>query len=171
MLVDNELFNRCFEDFQTSAWRFETQPTYTMPREQPGLARFLAGEPKPPDHNERWHGRIRTWAAAGKTINRVRTVRRPLTDYQRLQFSWSIPGNVEAGENVHVLDLTELELDLPTQDFWIFDESLVVQLNFRPDGTLINREKQEDSTVDQYIAWRDTALKHSVPFSEWTAGT
>jgi hypothetical protein len=109
--------------------------------------------------------------SAEKTISRVRTVRGPLTDYQRFQFAWGIPGNVEAGEDVRVLDLAEHGLDLPTQDFWIFDETTVVQLNFRPDGTLINREKQKDSKLEQYLAWRDIALPPSVPFSEWHAGT
>ena len=171
MLVEREQYDFYFNNYERSAWRFETQPTYTMPREQPGLARFLAGQPMLPNHNEKWHGQVQSMVAAGKTIARVRTVRRPLTDYQRYQFTYGIPGNIKAGEDVRVLDLTELDLDLPTQDFWLFDETTIVQLNFRPDGTLMNREKPDDSKLEQYLAWRDTALKHSVSFSEWNAGT
>ncbi|HEY0450389.1 DUF6879 family protein [Actinophytocola sp.] len=167
MLLDRQQFDRCFTDYKRSAWRFETQPTYTMPREQPGLARFLAGEPKLPDHNKQWHGRVRAMVAAGKTIGRVRTVRRPLTDYQRFQLAWGIPGNIEAGEDIRILDLTDLQLDLPIQDFWLYDETTVVQLNFRPDGTLMDRQKPVDSA--QYLVWRDIAVSHSVPFGEWTA--
>jgi hypothetical protein len=109
--------------------------------------------------------------AAGKTIGRARVVRHPLTEYQRYQLAWGIPGNVEAGEDIRILDLTNLELDLPSQDFWIFDETIVVHLNFRPDGTLINHDRQENPDLKQYLTWRDTALAHAVPLSEWNART
>ena len=167
MLLDREQFRRHFTDYKRSAWRFETQPTYAMPDELEELSQFLAGEPMPSDYNEEWHGRVRYMVEAGKTISRVRTVRRPLTDYQRYQFAWIVPGNIEAGEDFRILDLTDLDLDLPTQDFWLFDDTTVVQLNFRPDGTLVDRQKPADSA--QYLVWRDTAVSHSVPFGEWTA--
>jgi hypothetical protein len=109
--------------------------------------------------------------AAGKTIGRVRTVRQPLTEYQRYQLDWGIPGNIEAGEDIRILDLTNLELDLPSQDFWMFDETIVVHLNFRQDGTLINHDRLENPDLNQYLRWRDTALAHAVPLSEWNART
>jgi hypothetical protein len=171
VLLDSAQFTLQLTGYERSAWRFETQPTYTIPIEQASLSRFLAGEPKPPDHNETWHEHVRSLVAAGKSIGRVRTVRRPLTDYQRYQLAWGIPGNIEAGEDIRILDLTDLQLDLPTQDFWLFDETTVVDLNFRPDGTLINVDKLEDPKLEQYLTWRDTALSHAMPFGEWNAGT
>ncbi|MCP2262486.1 hypothetical protein LX15_006225 [Streptoalloteichus tenebrarius] len=171
MLLDAEQFRKHLTGFDRSAWRFETQPTYTMPNEQESLARFLSGEPQPEGHNAGWHGTVRSLVAEGKSIGRVRTVRKPLTDYQRYQLAWGIPGNVEAGEDIRILDLTDLDLDLPTQDFWLFDESVVVDLNFRPDGTLINIERREDADLAQYLKWRDLALAHAVPVSEWNART
>ncbi|WP_020673379.1 DUF6879 family protein [Amycolatopsis nigrescens] len=136
-LLKGQAFSARFSDYKRSAWRFETQPVYTMPGEQPGLARFLAGEPQPAGHNDDWHEKVRSWVSAGKSIGRARTVRQPLTDYQRYQLAWGIPGNVEAGEDIRILDLTEDDLGLPDQDFWLFDDSTVVHLNFNPDGTLV----------------------------------
>ncbi|WP_158891689.1 DUF6879 family protein [Amycolatopsis anabasis] len=167
-ILDGATFSAYFDNYQRSAWRFETQPVYTMPSEQANIARFLAGEPKPPEHNEDWHEEVREYVAAGKTIGRVRTVRQPLTDYQRYQLAWGIPGNVEAGEDIRILDLTEGDLGLSDQDFWLFDDSTVVHLNFNQDGTLANLELVDNTNdVPTYLVWRETALKHAVPFSEY----
>ncbi|MDI2029442.1 hypothetical protein QFW96_12505 [Saccharopolyspora sp. TS4A08] len=167
MIVPDLLQN--FDECERTAWRFECQPTYTMPRERAGFDRWKAGEPKPEGHNSAWHERVRGYLAAGKALGRVRVVRRPFTIYQRYQMAWGIPGNIEAGEDIRMLDSTDLELDLPNQDFWLFDDKTVVHLNFEEDGTLINLEQLEDPDLSLYRKWRDTALAHAVPFSEFDA--
>lgn len=171
MILGDEQIGARFREYARTAWRFECQPVYTIPREQPGLQTFLSGEPMPPGHNERWHSNVRGWIASGKSIGRVRTVRQPLTDYQRYQLAWGIPGNVEAGEDIRILDLTDDDLGLPNQDFWLFDDSIVVHLNFRGDGTLINREQLEEPDLAKYRAWQDVAVKGAVPFAEYAART
>ncbi|SFT84777.1 hypothetical protein SAMN04487904_110134 [Actinopolyspora lacussalsi subsp. righensis] len=171
MLLDGEQFGQYLTDYKRTAWRFETQPAYAMPNEQDNLNRWRAGEPKPEGHNATWHETVRKAVNAEKTIGRVRTVRQPLTEYQRFQLDWAIPGNIEAGEDIRILDLTDLELSLPSQDFWVFDDETVVDLNFRPDGTLINVDKLEDPDLDQYLKWRDTALAHAVSLTDWNART
>jgi uncharacterized protein DUF6879 len=168
-VLDDKAWSRCWDDFKKSAWRMEVQQTYTIPGED--FAQFLAGEPEPQGHNDRWHDQIRRWAAVGKSINRVRLVRYPLSDYQRYIFSWGVPGNVAAGEDVRVLDVTSDDFGIPDQDFWIFDDSTVVHLNFNPDGTLINHEQIDEPDIAKYRGWQETALKYSVPFSEWNART
>lgn len=80
--------------------------TYTMPREAENVAHFLRRDPKPVDHNARWHERVRGYVISGRSIGRVRVVRRLLTDYQRYQFAWGIPGNIAAGEGIRTLDVT-----------------------------------------------------------------
>nr|WP_246025114.1 DUF6879 family protein [Saccharopolyspora antimicrobica] len=142
-----------------------------MPNEQENLSRWRAGEPKPEGHNSAWHDRVRGYLADGKTLGRVRVVRQPLTQYQRYQLTWGIPGNIEAGEDIRILDLTNLDLDLPSHDFWLFDDEIVVDLNFNPDGTLINLDQRENPDLLMYRKWRDTALTHAVSFSEFNART
>src|SRR5215470_7889621 len=44
-------------------------------------------------------------------LQRLKVVRRPFTEYTRFLFAWAIPGNVEAGEDYRILDLTEKSLD------------------------------------------------------------
>ncbi|MGW3294430.1 DUF6879 family protein [Streptomyces xiamenensis] len=168
MILDGENWQRFFDSFEQEAWRFEAQPTYTMPAEQVNIARFKRGETKPADHNVRWHQRVQGFVASGRRIGRVRIVRRPLTDYQRYQFAWGIPGNIAAGEDIRVLDVTTESYGLPLsgQDWWMFDGTRIAHLNFHPDGTQINRETYEGSP-EPYQEWKRIALEHAVPFAEY----
>ncbi|MFE0024814.1 DUF6879 family protein [Amycolatopsis sp. NPDC059021] len=167
MLLSSEELGALFRDFERSAFRMETHQTYTMPSEQAGLQRFLAGEPKPDEHNAGWTATVRANVAAGKTMQRLKVVRRPFTDYTRFLFAWAIPGNVDAGEDYRILDLTDSAMHLPEQDFWLFDDTTVALLNFTEDGVLRDRELVDASELDTYRRWRDLALAEAVPFGEY----
>ncbi|MGX2996305.1 DUF6879 family protein [Streptomyces sp. JNUCC 64] len=168
MFLDGDEWGRYFDSFTQDAWRFEAQPTYSMPSERANVERFLRGEPKPERHNALWHEDVRTYRATGRTIGRVRIVRQPLTDYQRYQFAWGVPDNIAAGEDIRVLDVTHEDFGLPLagQDWWMFDDLKLVHLNFRPDGTQINREVF-DGDLTPYREWRRIAVENSVPFEEY----
>src|SRR3954453_22257230 len=75
VLLDGDEWRRTFDAYERDAWRFEAQPVYAMPREAENVARFLRGDPKPADHNARWHERVRGYVASGRAIGRVRVVR------------------------------------------------------------------------------------------------
>lgn len=81
---------------------------------------------------------------------------------------WGIPGNIEAGEDIRILDVTDDEYGLPLtgQDWWMFDDARIVHLNSRPDGTQISREIFEGG-LEPYREWRRVAMLHAVPFSEY----
>ncbi|MER7707976.1 DUF6879 family protein [Kitasatospora sp. NPDC097605] len=55
---------------------------------------------------------------------------------------------------------------LPDQDFWLFDDRRVVLMNYRPDGTQINR-RVHDGDPAPYAAWKGLAIAESVPFAEY----
>ncbi|MFE2745879.1 DUF6879 family protein [Streptomyces scopuliridis] len=71
---------------------------------------------------------------------------------------------------MRILDLTDRENPgLPGQDFWLFDSSKVVAMNYRSDGTQISRDLLEVPDLNQYRQWKELALSLSVPFSEYGA--
>jgi len=74
--------------FPQLGFRLELHPIYTMPGETDELRRFMAGQKPPPDYHYGWLDTVATARAAGKTMRRVRVVRRPLTDYIRYEFEW-----------------------------------------------------------------------------------
>lgn len=165
VLLEGDEWQSYFRKFKRSAFRLEVHQVYTMPAEAATVRDFLAGETLPDGFNAAWHRTVREHTAAGRTMTRAKTVRRPLTDYSRYLFEWCIPGNVSAGEEYRIVDITNgPHPGLPQQDFWLFDETTVVHLNYRRDGTQINRELIRDPDLRTYLGWRDLALKDSVPF-------
>lgn len=170
MLLDGEHWQSYFTNFQRSAFRLEVHQTYTMPGEVDDLARYRAGASVPEDFNADWHQKIRTQTAAGRSLQRAKIVRRPLTEYTRYLFDWAIPGNVDAGEDYRIVDLTDVEnARLPEQDFWFFDDTTVVLMNYRSDGTQIGRELLDDPDLEQFRGRRDLALEFGVPFKEYVS--
>ncbi|MFF3552527.1 DUF6879 family protein [Streptomyces tsukubensis] len=168
VLLDGEEWQSYFRDFRRSAFRLEVHQTYTMPAEAESLRSFLGGDSLPEGFNAAWHETIRGHITSGRTMTRAKIVRRPLTDYSRYLFEWCIPGNAAAGEDYRIVDLTGRPgSGLPDQDFWLFDDAVVVHLNYRADGTQINRELITDPDLDTYRLWRDLALKDAVPFGEY----
>jgi len=162
---------RYFDEFTSSAFRLELRQTYVISKEQPHLRRFLAGETKPDGHNAAWREKVVRLTAAGRSIQRVKAIRRPLTDYLRYQCAWSIPGNAAAGEDYRMVDIAVDDFGLPDQDFWLFDDETVVHLNYNPDGTFIGAEVMVEPDIAQYREWRDNSISHGVPFPEWISGS
>ncbi|SHF26610.1 DUF6879 family protein [Streptoalloteichus hindustanus] len=167
MLLTGEQLSGYLNTFERSAFRLEVHQVYTMPDEVEELRLFLSGGEKPQGGNVEWHSLVRSNVESGKTMQRVKIVRRPFTDYTRYLMSWEVPDNVAAGEDYRILDLTDREVGLPEQDFWLFDESTVALVNINPDGTLLNLELVESTGINQYLQWRDLALAESVPFTEY----
>jgi hypothetical protein len=161
-------FSAFVRDFNGSAFRLETLQTYTVPSERESLVQFLAGEEKPADHNSATHRRLRELMAAGNTWTKVKLIRRPLTDYQRYSIEWAIPGNIAAGWVHRIIDVTDRAVGLPDTDFWIYDDSKVVVLNYDQEGRPLSAEPI-DTDIGQYRRWRDIAMKESIPFSEYRA--
>ena len=92
-------------------------------------------------------------------------------DYISYEFEWGFIYNVEAGEDIRVLDLTDQPgPGLPDHDFWLFDDQTVVQMLYRPDGTQIGRELLADPDLDTYLGYQDKAWCGSVPFGDYLAG-
>ncbi|WP_416970221.1 DUF6879 family protein [Streptomyces sp. 4F14] len=170
MLLDGDAWNDCFDSMRSEAWRLETLPVYTMPQEAEKLARFLAGEKSPDDYASAWMDEVRQWTAQGKYVGRVHILTRPLSDYLRFEFEYYYRHHVTASEDIRILDLTGRDNPgLPEQDFWMFDESKVVLMNYRADGTQIGRELYEGDP-EPYRRWRRLAVAESVPFLEYVSG-
>ncbi|GLZ34228.1 hypothetical protein Lesp02_64150 [Lentzea sp. NBRC 105346] len=163
--------NGLFETYTRSAFRLETRQIYNMPNEQENFNKFLRGEPYDDmKYSTDWRNLVSANIAAGKTMQRAKLVRRPYTDYTRWLLTIGVPRNTKAGEDYRIVDITDRELDLPDLDFWLFDESTVLLLHFNDDNTLRDREVLENPPdLAKYLAWRDYALEHSVPFSEYSA--
>ncbi|HEY3504049.1 MAG TPA: hypothetical protein VGN37_14855 [Actinocatenispora sp.] len=166
MFLAGDEWQATLHGFSRSAWRLETLDVYTMPEEDEALREFRAGKRLPQDFRSGWTDRIREHNAAGRTIGRVHVLTRPLSEYLRFEFDY-YRAHGRAGEDIRILDVTDRESPLAgVGDFWLFDDAIVVRMNYRPDGTQINRELVTGDT-GRYLDYRRIALAESVPFEEY----
>ena len=164
-----EAWPKFFDSFEQEAFRLETLPVYKVEGEWDDFQRFLTTGEMDVSEDSPWFQRIRHYRNTGRWIGRVHVVTRPLTDYLRFEFTFQ-RHSVQAGEDIRILDLTDrVNPGLPDQDFWMFDESKVVRMDYEADGTQIGRELLEDIDPAPYVAWKRLALEHSEPFMEFYA--
>lgn len=161
-------FEALFDTFTRSAWRLETQPAYDEPEEREPLRRWLAGEPDDLAWMADWWAWIRDITRSGKRFGRVRVLYDPPSDYQRFELGALTSPAVQAGEDIRILPVARArELNLPDQDFWLFDDSRVAVLHFGADG-VAGAELIEDATaVRPFRHARDRAWDASVTYQEW----
>lgn len=102
--------------------------------ELPQLAKWRAGEPDDLGWVASYAATVRGHVAAGRTIRRARIVSEPLCEYQRWSYSIS-HYLVDAGEQVGWVPRPLVsEIAMPGNDFWMFDDRLVVFLHYTGDG-------------------------------------
>jgi hypothetical protein len=98
--------------------------------------------------------------ADGKRIERVRVVTEPNSDYVR--WSLRIAGlNIAAGEDIRYLPrMVAGELDLPNEDYWLFDSCRVAILRFDGADRLLGVELVEEPTAVVERCYRRDAAWH-----------
>ncbi|MEU8891171.1 DUF6879 family protein [Streptomyces sp. NPDC048442] len=170
MLLDGDEWRRQFTEIKQEAWRLETLPQYLVPQEAEDFAAFREGRPMTPYTSSSYTERVSRQCAEGKRNGRVHLVTQPLSDYLRFEFSRYYEVHARAGDDIRILDVTDrvnpLE-DVP--DFWMFDQSKVVLMNYEADGTQINREVFKGG-VCPFLEYQRIAVAESVPFEEYVNG-
>jgi hypothetical protein len=161
-------FERLFDTFTSSAWRLEAQGVYDEIEEREPLLRFLAGEPDDLEWMADWFDWIRDITATGKLFGRVRVLADPITDYQRFELGLLSPPAVDAGEDIRVLTRAQARaLDLPDQDFWLFDDTRVAVMHFGPGGVAGADLIDDLASVRPFRDARDRAWDAAVPYRDW----
>lgn len=169
MLLAGEDWRRTFDAMRLEAWRLETLPVYRVPQEAEAIGRFLAGEPVTREATQPWFDRVKAYVASGRSVGRVHIVAQPLSDYLRFEFE-HYRHNVEAGEAVRILDVTNRPNPLEgVGDFWMFDRTRIVLMRYEPDGTQISREVYAGDP-EPFLEYQRIALAESVPFEEYVKG-
>jgi hypothetical protein len=151
--------------FRSSAFRLETLQVYSVPQEAEMIAAFRRGETvKPPDGHP-WLKRVREATITGRQMQRVRIVSYPLSEYVRFEMSL-YPHSVASGEDIRIAEACP-ELEACNRDFWLFDDSIAVVLEYDNDGRFLGAEATEH--VVTYRQQRDLALSRSMELSAYTA--
>jgi hypothetical protein len=171
-IIGLDEFDRLFTQFEHTAWRLETRRRYASDEVTDTYAQFTRGEPVNWEGvDAEWGAERREQTALGKRFERVRIVDSPPTPGQ-LYLLDNARRNSAVGEDIRSLWRADAErLELPDEDFWIFDSRLVARLNFDEADNLVNVELiTEPVEVNRYAQARDGAWHYAVPYEEFAAG-
>lgn len=169
MLLAGEAWAARFERFTHEAWRLETLPQYLMPQEAEEFAAFKASGEHIDPHSvsNEYTDRLRRQVSEGRVQGRVHVVSQPLSDYLRFEFAQYYAPHALAGEQIRILDVTGRPNPVHgAQDFWMFDRSEVVLMNYEPYGKQISREVFAGDPAP-YVEYQRIAIAESVPFEEY----
>ena len=81
-----------------------------------------------------WHELVQTAVRRGVEVRRARIVSEPVSEY--IQFEYDVTfSNIEAGEEVRWLPRRRAtDLALPGNDFWLFDDQVLIINHFAGNG-------------------------------------
>jgi hypothetical protein len=156
-----------------TAFRLETLDLYDVNSNGDDVERYVAGEPEPSARSMPWLAQFRAEKKRGLYRSRVHVLTPPLTDYLRFECEWGYVFNVEAGEDVQILDTSETPLEpevaalfADTRDFWMINDDLVVQMHYDDGGRFVGAEEVTGDRNVYYSAAR-AARERAVAFTPW----
>jgi len=117
-----------------------------------------------------WARAIRPKTQDGADVGRVRIVDNPPTEGQRYLLAHA-EYNDALGEEVRNMWREDAKrVNLPDEDFWIFDSHIVALCIFDDDDNLTGAELiSEPARVNQYNRLRDVARHYAVPYKDFAA--
>lgn len=137
-------FDTLLRTFGRESIHLETRDAYGTAVELPHMAQWAAGEPDDLAWLGDWCATLRGHVAAGRSVRRARVVSEPLSDYQHWSFSIAGP-MVDAGEDIRWVPRRLVSsIAFPGNDFYVFDDRLVVFLLYTGAGLSAGMETSTD---------------------------
>jgi hypothetical protein len=147
-LISAEERGKFFTTFKREAVHLELRDHYaTSDLERERFAAWRAGEADDLSWMQPWSDRIRKSVTEGRRYRRACVVSEPLSEYRR--FAYDVVGpSVAAGEEIHWVPRRLISsISLPGNDFWMFDEEVVVFAVFSGEGAVVERQLYTESDV------------------------
>jgi hypothetical protein len=166
--ITEEAFDTLLSTFEREAIHLETRDAYGTAVELPHMARWAAGEPDDLQWLEGWCQILRRHVAAGRSVRRARIVSEPLSDYQRWSYSIAHP-MVAAGEDIRWVPRRLVSsIGLPGNDFYLFDDRLVVFLLYAGNGLAVDRVSSTDpADIRLCRSAFEAVWKYAIPHHEY----
>lgn len=165
--ISFEDFGRMFTKLKHSAWRLETRRRYASDEGTDTYKEFTRTGAVAWDLDDPWCVNRREQTALGKRFERVRILDSPPTEGQRYLLD-NASRNTAVGEEIRTLPRTTAEeLNLPREDFWIFDARVVARLCFDDADVMTGVELITNPVeVVRYCQVREAAWHHAVPYED-----
>jgi hypothetical protein len=166
--ITDEDFDRLLLGFEREALHLEMRDAYGTAVELPHMAKWATGEPDDLEWLQGWCGILREGVKVGKSVRRARIVSEPLSDYQRWSFSIAHP-MVDAGEDIRWVPRRLVSsVALPGNDFYLFDDRMVVFLHYAGSGLGTEKLVSTNSAdIELCRSAFEAVWKLSTPHSEY----
>lgn len=152
-----------FSNFKTSAKRLELLQEYHVGEEWENFEKYRKGFPVPLfDEQKQWNEQIREWKNQGKTVERIRLIDSPVSDYVKFEIEIGYLPSALCGQNVKFVSRKKFNQNNPDKikkDFWIFDDSIVFEMNYDEKGSFLGGQVVEGSP---YIKLYNDLSSHTV---------
>jgi hypothetical protein len=137
-------FDHLLRTFKKSSDHLEMRDAYGTEIELPYMAKWAAGEQDDLSWLDDWCATLVEHVTHGKAVRRARVISEPLSAYQR--WSHSIAGPmVDAGEDIRWIPRALVSsIAFPGNDFYLFDDQLVVFLLYAGSGLNAGMETSTD---------------------------
>jgi hypothetical protein len=166
--TDGEFFVH-FQTFRREAFRYEGRQIYAISTEDEDFSAFMRGEnyDHPTEETLEWCEEVKAGSAQGKRYIRVREIVRPLSDYTRFEIATGYRFFIEAGENIRVIFRDQAtERAEQFEDFWLFDDSLCVVLQYAEDGSFLSTWRVKPESIEKFVRLKRKLLGASLHIRE-----
>lgn len=169
-IIDLGEFEGLFRAFNHSAWRLEARHRYASDEATDTYRQFVETGGVEWDESDPYCELIRSQTSQGKRVERVRIVDQPPTTGQ-LYLLNNAQRNAGLGEDIrNVWRVDADRLQLPPEDFWLFDSQLAARLRFDDGDHLLDVELITDpAEIVRYSVVRNEAWLHAVRHEEFAA--
>jgi hypothetical protein len=166
--ISEEEFVALFHTVEREAIHLEMRDAYGTEVELPHLAKWESGEPDDDEWLQWWITLVRQSIEAGKSWRRAQVVSEPLSRYQLWAYEVTHT-MVTSGEDIRWVPRRLVSsIAFPGNDFWMYDERLVVFLHFAGDGLVVDREVSTDpAVIDLCKSAFEAVWKLSVPHRDY----
>ncbi|MFG3224145.1 DUF6879 family protein [Kitasatospora sp. NPDC048194] len=149
-------FFELLEEARHSAVHLEMRDAYGVGDESEDFDRWVTSGKRDSDPTSPywapWVSVISETVARGVKVRRARIVSEPVTDYIRWEHAGSVV-NIAAGEEIRWLPRRLASgIALPGNDFWLFDEKIVLFNHFTGNGDWAGQELSADPDIAQLCA-------------------
>jgi hypothetical protein len=143
--LDEQGLDEYTDRFEHDAFRHEILDGYSVASDGDGFAAWRAGRLVDPELGRGYRDWIRAHRTRGATVRRLRTVLAVPSEYLRFEAEVFYTANTEAGEEIRIFDLTELDQpsDVTMPEFWMLDGQRAALMHYHPDGRFSHAETAE----------------------------
>lgn len=172
MRLSDDEWRELFGSIEREAVHLETRDAYGTEVELPHIAKWEKGEPDDDEWLQWWLTMVRTSIESGKSWRRARVVSEPLSKYQRWAYEVTHT-MVTSGEDIRWVPRRLVSsIAFPGNDFWLFDDRLVVFLHFAGDGLSVEHEMSTDPAVLELCRSAfESVWKLSIPHRDYDPPT